>query len=121
MVYRRDPSIADINEKTLEMSTNIVVGPNDNSEPWRILSSSVTIASSAGLVASVSKPNPESRPERSNGHYKPLSTYYDRGDVDDPRPDFPLYSIPDRLSADSYVDEDQLQQVNTSTSTPPCT
>ena len=53
-----------------------------------------------GLVASITKP---SHNQQTNWIYKPLST----GASDRPA-NFPLYSVPDRLNDDSYVDEDEL-------------
>jgi RHS repeat-associated protein len=79
------------------MSNNIVKGSNDTGtgEYFIIRNDSTT----AGLVASIEKPEVK---QKFQWVYQPLST--------DPseRSDFPLYTVPDRLTADSYVDEDAL-------------
>ena len=58
----------------------------------------------SGLVASVTKPTLNLVTE---WKYQPLSTHpKDRPDGTSENSPFPLYSVPDRLNSDSYVDED---------------
>ncbi|MBL4660594.1 MAG: hypothetical protein JKY19_09570, partial [Alcanivoracaceae bacterium] len=79
------------------IANNIVVSENDTVSGEFFLTRNDSIT--AGLVATVTKPVHNLITEWT---YKPLST--DSSD----RADFPLYTVQDRLTDDSYVDEEQL-------------
>ncbi|MBL4660369.1 MAG: VCBS repeat-containing protein, partial [Alcanivoracaceae bacterium] len=95
------PNAIDADAAMDEIADNIVIEQNETGSGEFFITRNDS--TTAGLVSSVGKPDHNLSVK---WQYQPLST--DNSNISDERYDFPLYTVPDRLSDDSYVDEDQL-------------
>jgi RHS repeat-associated protein len=89
--------ITELDAAALSIADNIVIGAGETGSGEFFITRNDS--TTAGLVANVSKPSQNLSVDWT---YQPLSTNSSN------RSDFPLYTVPDRLTADSYVDEDLL-------------